>query len=77
MGHGEVGLVDRDSVDRDQVHVQRPRPPAHLPDPAGRLLDLLRTRQQVARPLRPFADDDGVQVVVLLRPADRFGLVHR
>ena len=61
----------------DDVHVEGPRSPAHVPGPLRRRLERVGPPQQVSGRAGRLRQDDRVQVVRLFGAADRSGLVHR
>ena len=75
MWNDQVRIIDRLPVDPEQVHVERARPPADLPDPSGSDLTGLRCCENLVGAGRGEELDDAVQVRVLPGAADRRRLV--
>src|SRR5215470_5362780 len=72
----QLGVVQRLTVDVHDVDVKRAWPPAQLAHPAGRPLALPPKTQPIQRAeLRVSRYEHGVEVVVLLDPTPRRGLV--
>ena len=74
---GEDRVVRRVPVDPEDVDVERARPPPHVAHPGRRRFGRGARGQQVRRREVGLDRDDGVEEVVLHRPADRVGLVDR
>ena len=76
MREGQLGAVADLITAGDDVHVQRPRAPAHGAHAPGRRFRGGAQAQHVARRQRGHGEQHGVQVVGLLGPADGGGLEH-
>jgi hypothetical protein len=77
VGHDQVGLVDGQVADQEDVDIEGSRPPSLAPHALRLGLQAVSKLQELVGAERRLDGHDRVQVVGLRRSTDGRGLVHR
>ena len=78
MGDDEVGLVNRQIIDEEDIGIEGAGAPTHRAHPVGRFLQGLTAAQEFPGGVRRLQlDNDVEEGPLVLGPADRFGLIER